>query len=220
MAKKKVIGEDGKTYTMKEKKPIYKRVWFWILAVIVVAGISGALGGEKEPVNGGEKVDQSSQAESKSEDKPETKESKKEEQPAEEVKAYNISDEVNVGDVMYVVNGIETATNVGGEYGQNSKGTYLIVSISVTNNGSEALSVSDDFFVLKNDGKEYKSDAMAAIYANDDSSFFLESINPDLTMSGKVIFDVSDAVIDSTTKQLQVATGFWGTETELINLQQ
>lgn len=212
---KKIIGEDGKTYTMKEKKPFYKRVWFWILAVIVVAGIGGALGGEEEPANGGEKVDQSSQSESK----PEKKESKKEEKPAKEVKTYNISDEVNVGDVMYVVNGIETATNVGGEYGQNSKGTYLIVSVSVTNNGSEALSVSDDFFILKNDGKEYKSDAMAAIYANDDSSFFLESINPDLTMSGKIIFDVSDAVIDSTTKQLQVATGFWGTETVLINLQ-
>ena len=215
MAKKKVIGEDGKTYVMKEKKPIYKRVWFWILAVIVVVGIGGALGEEDEPANVGEKVEQSSQSEAKPEAKPE----KKEEKLVEEVKTYNISDEVNVGNVMYVVNGIETATNVGGEYGENSKGTYLIVSVSVTNNGSEALTVSDDFFVLKNDGKEYKSDAVAAIYANDDSSFFLESINPDLTMSGKIIFDVSDAVIDSTTKQLQVATGFWGTETALINLQ-
>ena len=51
MAKKKVIGEDGKTYVMKEKKPIYKRVWFWILAVIVVVGIGGALGEEDDPAN-------------------------------------------------------------------------------------------------------------------------------------------------------------------------
>lgn len=40
---KKVVGEDGKTY--KVKKPFYKRVWFWILAVIVVAAIGGAIGG-------------------------------------------------------------------------------------------------------------------------------------------------------------------------------
>lgn len=45
MAKKKVTGEDGKTYVMKEKKPFYKRVWFWILVVIVVFIVGGALGG-------------------------------------------------------------------------------------------------------------------------------------------------------------------------------
>ncbi|MCT3214346.1 DUF3862 domain-containing protein [Lactiplantibacillus plantarum] len=39
---KKVVGEDGRTY--KVKKPFYKRVWFWILAVIVVLIIGGSLG--------------------------------------------------------------------------------------------------------------------------------------------------------------------------------
>ncbi|MCC7666757.1 DUF3862 domain-containing protein [Liquorilactobacillus satsumensis] len=38
---KKITGEDGKTY--KVKKPFYKRVWFWILVVIVVA-----IGGQME----------------------------------------------------------------------------------------------------------------------------------------------------------------------------
>lgn len=35
MAKKTIIGEDGKTYEMKEKKPIYKRPWFIVLAILV-----------------------------------------------------------------------------------------------------------------------------------------------------------------------------------------
>lgn len=43
MAKKKITGEDGKTYTVKVKKPFYKRVWFWILVIIVVAAIGGGL---------------------------------------------------------------------------------------------------------------------------------------------------------------------------------
>ncbi|WP_261805656.1 DUF3862 domain-containing protein [Lapidilactobacillus luobeiensis] len=42
---KKIKGADGKEY--KVKKPIYKRVWFWILIVIIVAGIGSALGGNK-----------------------------------------------------------------------------------------------------------------------------------------------------------------------------
>ncbi|MEG0679917.1 MAG: DUF3862 domain-containing protein [Carnobacterium sp.] len=40
---KKVMGQDGKMY--KVKKPFYKKVWFWILALIVIAIIGGALGG-------------------------------------------------------------------------------------------------------------------------------------------------------------------------------
>lgn len=50
MAKKTIIGEDGKEYTVKEKRPIYKRVWFWVLAIIVIAGIGSQLGDEKTPI--------------------------------------------------------------------------------------------------------------------------------------------------------------------------
>lgn len=38
---KKVMGADGKQY--KVKKPFYKRVWFWVLVIIVVAAIGGGL---------------------------------------------------------------------------------------------------------------------------------------------------------------------------------
>ena len=38
---KKVMGADGKQY--KVKKPFYKRVWFWILVIVVVAAIGGGL---------------------------------------------------------------------------------------------------------------------------------------------------------------------------------
>lgn len=46
---KKVVGEDGRTY--KVKKPFYKRVWFWILAVIVVLIIGGSLGSKSNSNN-------------------------------------------------------------------------------------------------------------------------------------------------------------------------
>lgn len=39
---KKIKGEDGKTYV--EKKPFYKRVWFWILVVILLFIIGGSMG--------------------------------------------------------------------------------------------------------------------------------------------------------------------------------
>ena len=40
MAKKQVYeGDDGKTYTVKEKKPFYKKWWFWVIIAVVIYGI-------------------------------------------------------------------------------------------------------------------------------------------------------------------------------------
>ena len=49
---KKIVGDDGKTYV--QKKPIYKRVWFWLLVIIVVIVLGGGLGGgsDKKDTNG------------------------------------------------------------------------------------------------------------------------------------------------------------------------
>lgn len=214
MAKKRLFDEDGNEVKGKIKKPFYKKWWFWLFAVIMVGG---ALTNEEgtEPSNSNAVAENAVEKESAVES------SKTEvvEETKPEEKAFAMGDTVNVGKVAYVVNSMETATNVGGDYGQDSKGTYLLVNITVTNNGDEALTVDNSFFKLLNDGKEYESDSMAGIYANDNSSFFLESINPELYLTGNIVFDVSDTVVNSSTKQLKVSTGFWGTEAELINLQ-
>lgn len=214
MAKKRLFDEDGNEVKGKIKKPFYKKWWFWLFAVIMVGG---ALTNEEgtEPSNSNAVAENAVEKESAVES------SKTEvvEETKPEEKAFAMGDTVNVGKVAYVVNSVETATNVGGDYGQDSKGTYLLVNITVTNNGDEALTVDNSFFKLLNDGKEYESDSMAGIYANDNSSFFLESINPELYLTGNIVFDVSDTVVNSSTKQLKVSTGFWGTEAELINLQ-
>lgn len=214
MAKKRLFDEDGNEVKGKIKKPFYKKWWFWLFAVIMVGG---ALTNEEgtEPSNSNAVAENAVEKESAVES------SKTEvvEEAKPEEKAFAMGDTVNVGKVAYVVNSMETATNVGGDYGQDSKGTYLLVNITVTNNGDEALTVDNSFFKLLNDGKVYESDSMAGIYANDNSSFFLESINPELYLTGNIVFDVSDTVVNSSTKQLKVSTGFWGTEAELINLQ-
>jgi hypothetical protein len=43
---KKIVGDDGKTYV--QKKPFYKRVWFWILVVILVIIAFGSMGGNSD----------------------------------------------------------------------------------------------------------------------------------------------------------------------------
>lgn len=46
---KKVVGEDGKMY--KVKQPLYKRAWFWVLVVVVAFIAAGLQGGENDAKN-------------------------------------------------------------------------------------------------------------------------------------------------------------------------
>ncbi|WP_285011977.1 hypothetical protein [Lactococcus formosensis] len=59
--------------TPQTKKPIYKRIWFWILVAVIVIGVGGALGGGSD-----DKKDSSTSSST------ETKQSSKEEKSTEQ----------------------------------------------------------------------------------------------------------------------------------------
>ena len=130
-----------------------------------------------------------------------------------------IGDKIDVGDISYVVEKVEISETVGGEYiNQTAKGTYLLVTISITNNSNDPITISDSFFTVLNGDKKFSADSMATIYADSESSLWLDELNPELTITGIIAFDVSAAVADSQETQLQVQTGFWGTQTGIISL--
>lgn len=200
------------------KKPFYKKWWVWTLAVIII--IAFAIGGEEETPTvakkeEAEKVEVS--AEKQEEAKPEEKQEEKVE-IKEEPKVPGIGEMIQVGDVEFTVNGVSTAKNVGGEWGSNSQGTYLLVDLSVKNVGNEAITTDSSFFQLKSGDKTFDADSGASIYANPDTNFFLQQVNPDLAATGVVVFDVSDEVIANPELLLQVQTGFFGTETGVIKI--
>lgn len=137
----------------------------------------------------------------------------------EESKTYGIGQVVKVGDVEYTVNSVTQATTVGTDFlGDTAQGVYLLVDITVKNNGNKALDVSNDFFKIYQGDKEFTSDSGASLYANDNTGFFLEEINPGNSITSKVAIDVPQEVADATDLQLQVQTGAWGTQTARINL--
>ena len=181
------------------KKPFYKKWWVWVIVLIIVAAIAG--GGDETPVeNASDKVEVSS------EPKEAATETVKE-------KVAAIGDVVAVGDVEFTVNSISTAKNVGGEYGADAQGTYLLVNTTVKNIRNEAIKTDSSFFKLLVWEKTYEADSTAGIYANPNTGFFLEQVNPDLAATGVVVFDVSDEVISNPNLLLQVQSGFFGTET-------
>lgn len=138
---------------------------------------------------------------------------------AKETPTYGIGQDVKVGDVVYKVNSKELSTNVGGEFGKNANGTFVVLNVTVTNQGKEALMVDSNFFTLLKGDVKFDADSSAGIYANEDANFFLTNLNPENSVTGNVVFDVSPETANDPSIQLQVQTGFWGTETAVINLQ-
>ena len=138
---------------------------------------------------------------------------------------YAMGQEVKVGDMNYTVNDKSTADQVGpSSLPEKASQKFLVVDVKVKNNGKEAVMVDSSFFKLKRGGKTYEADDVASLSANQGedgnitNSFMAQDLNPDSEMSGKVVFDLAPEVAEATDLQLQVQTGAFGTETELINL--
>lgn len=186
----------------KVKKPLLKKWWVWLIAVIVVVAIfSGEDSADTANSQPSDKDTESSKEESK--------------------KAYGIGEEVTVEDLAYTVNGVEEQTEIEVEYLDNltTSGKFIIIDLSIKNNDKEARFIDSEMFRLVDaDGTEFSSKTEADMYINDGGlGFFLEEINPKMDMTGKVAFEVPS---DASDLQFQVSSGFgWsGGKYEVIGL--
>lgn len=192
----------------KPKKPFYKKWWFWVIAIIIVAGIASGGGGGSD--------DQAKKSDGKA---TETASTPKEEPKKEEKKLAGIGEPLKVGDVVFTVHGTSTASSVGGEFGQKAQGTYLIVDVTVKNEGKKAITTDSSFFKLKVGDTEYEADATADPFVNQNGGgFFLQQVNPGVENKGKIVFDVPADVASSKDLILNVQTGVFGTEQGQIKL--
>lgn len=146
---KKVRGEDGKVY--KVSKPFYKKIWFWIIIILVIAGIGGSLSGgkDKKSTNGGEKVskdktEQTSKSDTKSND------------------FYKVGDTVKVGDVEYTLTSVELSEERN-QFADTDPANVVKISYTVKNNGDSDLPVGADVEVYGPDDKKSES------YPNDNT---------------------------------------------------
>lgn len=179
---------------MKQKSKA-RKIFMGVMAVLFIVGLSACSSDDKEkdPV----------------EDKPQTEN--------KEV-TYRVGEVVKVGDVEYTVNNTETTKTIGDTYlNTSAQEMFLKVNVTIKNNGNKALSVSDSFFKLKKGDKEFDTDSGSSMYLSDESIVF-KSINPDATLTGSILFDVTQETIDDATLQLQVQTGIWGSEKGFIQL--
>ena len=207
----------------------------WVLiifGVLILLGACGALlgGGDnatnttpeeaiKESEEPAEEVETESgeQEESAEEDEEEVEED-------EAVETVGIGETLTVDDIDFTVNDMYQQDSVGDVIASNANDTYLILDVSVTNNQNEAVMLMDSYFKIVDGETVFEPDGTASMTANqaispDNLGLLAEEINPGSSRDALIVYDITQSVIDSQSKQLQVQSGMFGTETGIINLQ-
>lgn len=181
----------------KAKKPIYKRVWFWILAVIALAVVATAVGGDEEGESSESSDDSGSEESAESDDSSadEGEASDEEDEGSEEAEVASLGEPVAVGDWEITVSSVgERTAQVGDEFlSTDAQGEFLPVEVSLTNNGSSAESFfASDFVVIDAEGREFSYSSDASLYSGEAGLSILDEVNPGNTLSGYLYFDVAE----------------------------
>ncbi|SDY33595.1 DUF4352 domain-containing protein [Salimicrobium album] len=192
-------------------KKFFKFGCLGLIGIIILVVLFAALGG-----------DDSSQ-ENNNEESTSSSESSGDSSSDGEKETYAMGEEVAVGDVTYVVEGRETAQSVGPEFmKETTEEMFLTLEVTFTNNGNEAAMVDSDYFELVQGDTTFSPDSEATMAANsgeDNSSFFLEEVNPGSSISGTLVFDVVSDVAEAQDLQLKAQEGIFGSVSKLIELQ-
>jgi hypothetical protein len=123
-----------------------------VFGVFIAIGVIASLGEEDtdtaQPANTEPKVEESEVA--PNEEAKEEKKEEKKETPKEEKKSFGIGETVPVGDMIYTVNERVSTDQVGpSALPTKASGKYLVLDVTLKNNGNEAVTVDTNLFKLK-----------------------------------------------------------------------
>ena len=111
------------------------------------------------------------------------------------VKSAKVGDTVNDGDLAFTVQSMDNAQTIGNSFDQKTaQGTYYILTVKIQNNGKDTKTINaSDFNIVDSQGRkyDYSTDGQTAMEMSDGgTSFFLQQIQPSLSVTGKIVFDV------------------------------
>lgn len=165
---------------------IFKFGCLGIIAIVVIIFIAAVVDGSNDPK---EKASTDTKQETKKDAPKKEKEAKKEE-PKE------LSKEGESSKVKITVGSVETLESVGTEHiNEKAQGVFKVVELTLTNNQKDAITLSSNSFKLvDNQNREFSPNSAAQIKLNvangGNSKFLLEKLNPGLSQTGKIVFDV------------------------------
>jgi hypothetical protein len=94
---------------------------------------------------------------------------------------------VSVGGLTYSIKSVSRASTVGPEFlQQQADGEFIIIRISVSNTGHDPATLTDSDFHLQSGNVKYDTSSKGMM----SGGFFLDKLNPGVTKTGNLVFDV------------------------------
>ena len=110
------------------------------------------------------------------------------------VNIENVGQPVKLNNLTITVEGSEERTYL--EDADETQGKIVLVQVTVQNDDNEARTIDDSMFQLTAGGKTYEADTTLSRYANDGSSLFFDKINPGLSLTANIAYEVPQNLSD------------------------
>jgi len=217
--------------TQGNEKSFYKRTWFILLVIVgmlllmcFMCSVVGLLGSDNSSSNSVVDTPDNPAATEASEEPAEPEEEPIEDAPEVEAEepedtGHDIGKTFTVGEFAYTVNSVSSSQHLGeGPFSMTTEDEFIIVNVTVRNNDTEERMVDTLLFTLiDSQGIEYDPEAGAVLYLDSAGSFFYEDVNPGVSRTGDVVFEVREGLAGLS---LQVDSGvlFAGGESVVIRL--
>ena len=185
----------------KKKKSLWKRWWVWAVAIIIIIIIAASHSGGNSSTNSSSNPSTTNSSVASSRD----------------VQA-KIGQTATVDKFAVTVNSVKYVPKIDdggtGIVTQNG-GVWLIVNVSIKNNDTTSRTLDSSMFTLLKGDAKYSASTTADIYINNNNDFFLSQVNPGLSATGNIAFNVPS----QGHYELQVSSGMLGTSHITVNLQ-
>jgi len=131
----------------QNKKAWYKRVWVWVIIVIAIAAIGGAMGGNKD--NAATNTGNTSGSQS---------------EKAEEKTEFKVGETATFDDKSITVTDIQRNYDTGNQFAQPESGKeFVIVTVNITNNSNSSLDYNTFEFKMQDSNGVQQSEAFTAL---------------------------------------------------------
>lgn len=112
-----------------------------------------------------------------------------------QAKTAKVGDTVSDGDLAFTVQSVDNAQTIGSSFDQKTaQGKFYILTVKIQNNGKDTKTVNaSDFNIVDSQGRkyDYSTDGQTAMeMANGTTDLFLQQVQPSLSVTGKIVFDV------------------------------
>lgn len=202
MSKKTVTGEDGKTYTVQEKKPWYKRFWVWALIVLAIIIIGGSMGGSSDDSSSSSDSDTKTESSSKTEASPLDK-------------TYKVGQTVTYKGYSFKVNKVSYYDGDGDMNTPDKSGDqFVIANVTITNKGDKKQDYNSYDFQLNADGNSTDFDGIITDGEYADNDLDSGTLDKGANVSGNLIGEAKP----NAKLKLEYKPSFWDDKTVDVNL--